>query len=262
MEKEKLIEKLENKNIYKIAIVDDGLCLHQEEIYNKGFNEILNLNLARKIKYIEEIEQTLKRISLKFDSKDAKLPCVIVEDDETFELVKESDFNSYLVSDNTTLDIYEKIITLLKINVFVIYITNQNIEKTKHIEKIRFNELIQLPNIENERKSNLKEKLKITDEELINYNNFISTFMETLRCKKTLDKNIYEEKEITFEAFKQEFRIAIVKSLDELQIAIEEKKSDIVIYINENKPNNSRSILTDDDVNYIYTKYLNEPGKI
>lgn len=252
---ESLQEILKDKSIHKVAVVDDALTSKIDEIYEKGFNEVITKDFGKKLKMVEECARVLNLISKSLDGDENALPYVIVENKEDLSKLPEQIKNNVLYKDSLY-DIYDKVFknVINSSKVKVIYISKNCYQETKNRTVVTFDYLMKLEDVENQKHDNITKILKL-DNNKVNYNSFINYFIDIMKSKDVLTKDIYQTDYVNIKVKNKTFKIANYNYSKELD-------SDIILVLEKDKKEIAASFIKDVDINSIYKNYLKEPGNL
>lgn len=252
---ETLQDILKDKTIHKVAVIEEKLISKIDDIYKKGFNEIINQEFAKKIKIVEECASCLNYISRYLDKDEDALPCVIVENPKQINDLPVQ-IQDKVIYKKTIYDIYDLIFkNVINSNkVKVIYISSEDYEETENRIVVTYDYLMNLADIKNSKHDNISKILKL-DSNVINYNSFVNYFIDIMKSKDILNKDIYSTDFINIKVKNKTFKIANYNYSKELD-------SDIILVLEKDKKEITKSFIKDVDINNIYKNYLKEPGKL
>lgn len=256
-EKEEHIELdkiLNNKHIHKVAIIDRNMKAKKAQILNKGFNEVITNDFIKKFKIVEESALILEKIAKNIDKKDNNLPCVVLEDCKYIKYLPESLKNNVVRVDDyieITKRIFDLSVDASKVE-FIFVTDNEYDNKTNKVVTLEY--LLNLPDVESSKIDNITKLLKLDDKE-INYNSFINYLIDICHTKQIHLNDIYSNKEFVLKLKEKEIRIINYLLSDSLD-------GDIILVLSQEPRSMTPSIITDQDINYIYQNYIKEPGKL
>lgn len=245
---------LNDKSVHKVAVVDDALASKISEIYKKGFNEVITQSFFKKLKMAEELASCLKIIASSLDNEENMLPCVILENKKDVNILPTNLINKvvykadiYDIADK----VFDKVIDNSKVK--VIYITTSDYLDSNRI-MVTYDYLMNLKDINNLKYDNITKILKL-DNKYINYNSFVNYFIDVLKSKDLLSKDIYQEESINVHVKNKTFKIQNFRNSNTID-------GDIILVLNQAKEPITESFIKDNDINNIYKNYLKEPGKL
>lgn len=261
-----LINKLQNKDLYKVAIIDDDIC--DEKLKTKltklGFNDILSNTIAKEIRTIEICEELLKRQALKLEKQTTNLPLIVTDDID----IKDS-LRPYLTK---IMSVDEIMIELLKYGnalptdltsdmILMVFINdNKPVENSSLIYYLSPSDLeeldIESDNVVDNIITNNIYTFGITE---TNYTSILTTYQEIMKPSYKYNIVVKDDNTIIVESKKQLFKVLMVNDfnnldesiLNDYQLIIPKQSDDLLF----------PSVLKEPNVNDIYRYCYTQPGR-
>ena len=249
-----LEQMLSDRNIHKVAIIEQNMKPKTADILNKGFNEVITSDFVKKFKIIEESALFLKEMAKSLDKRENLLPVYILEDSSYKRYVQKENHKN-IINVGSLVDLATKIFkaTLEYEKIAFVFITENRFNNETNKE-VTYEYLMSLPNVESPKINNITNKLKLDNKE-VNYNSFVNYLIEILKSKQTFNLDIYNISDYEIKLRGKTIKISNLRHSDCAS-------SDIILVLDDVVCTNTPSVLNDNDVNYVYKNFIKKPGEL
>lgn len=260
-----LIDKLLNNDLYKVAIIDDDICM--EEVKNKlikvGFNDIVSNAIAKEIRNIEICEELLQRQALKLETKPSNLPLIV----DNGEVLKES-LQPYLTQVMTIDEIMIEILkygnalpsNLNREKILVVFINkSKTMEQSSLVHYFSLDDLDKVEiECENVLDNTITKSIYSFGPITTNYTSIITTYQEIMKPSYKFNLQVIDENTVLVESKKQGFKVLMIDNINDLD---ETDLNKYHLIIPKQSTELSSSVLKEPNVNDIYRYCYTQPGR-